>query len=417
VNDSVFAFNTQVAAAAVGLLGAGCGLVGVFTLLRRRALVGDVVAHSALPGLCIAFLVVGTRSLPALLLGAFFTGVLGVATAAFLARKTRLKEDAILGAVLSVYFGFGAVLDSLIQSNFRNASQSGLDSLLLGKTAGILLQDVVLIGIGSAGCLAIVLLLYKEWRLLTFDPSFGAAIGFPIARLELLLLAMAAAMVVIGLPAVGVVMMAALLILPAAAARFWTNRLEVMTTLAAVFGGGVGLVGVILSAIFDDLPAGPTIVLLGAGVFVISMLAAPERGLIAVQRRQSESEEMLRRQVLLVRLFESANPAARTEPVDLRNAPKVAFWPSDEMEQVLDDCRRLGLVTTPQPGFAALTEHGATEAERLHSAERLWNTLLDERPESASVHAVFNLAEWESELDPEHRRELQVKAARGESTK
>src|SRR5262245_19710709 len=115
VNESLWAFNTLVAAAAVGLLGAGCGLVGTFTLLRRRALVGDVVAHCALPGLCLAFIVVGTRSLPALLLGAFLTGVLGVATATFLSRTTRLKEDAILGAVLSVYFGFGAVLDSLIQ--------------------------------------------------------------------------------------------------------------------------------------------------------------------------------------------------------------------------------------------------------------------------------------------------------------
>jgi manganese/zinc/iron transport system permease protein len=263
----------------------------------------------------------------------------------------------------------------------------------------------------------IVLLLYKEWRLLTFDPAFGAAIGFPIARLELLLLAMAAAMVVIGLPAVGVVMMAALLILPAAAARFWTNRLEVMTTLAALFGGGVGLVGVILSAIFDDLPAGPTIVLLGAGLFVVSMLAAPERGMIAVQRRQRESEAMLRRQMLLVRLFESTKPDAPTAPVDLKKAPRVAFWPADEMERVLDDCRRLGFITTPQPGFAALTEPGVAEAARLHAAERLWNTLLDERPESASVYAVFNLAEWESELDPDHRRELQMKAARGEPTK
>lgn len=413
MSHSFFAFNTQIAAAAVGLLGAGCGLVGVFTLLRRRALVGDVVAHSALPGLCIAFVVVGTRSLPALLLGAFITGLLGVATASFLARHTRLKEDAILGAVLSVYFGFGAVLDSLIQTNFRNASQSGLDSLLLGKTAGILIQDVVLIGAGAAVSLLIVLLLYKEWRLLTFDPAFGTSLGFPIAKLELLLLGMAAAMVVIGLPAVGVVMMAALLILPAAAARFWTNRLGVMSTLAAMFGGGIGLVGVFLSAIFDDLPAGPTIVLLGAALFVVSMLVSPGRGLIAVQNRERRSERLLRRQVLLARLFESTNPNDPTEPVDLRTAPKVAFWPQRELEKVLADCRRLGFVTSPQPGVAALTQSGLAEAERLHRAERLWNALLDERPESASVYAVFNLADWESELDPERRLELSAKANSG----
>jgi manganese/zinc/iron transport system permease protein len=409
VNDQLLAFNTQVAAAAVGLLGAGCGLIGVFTLLRRRALIGDVVAHSALPGLCIAFLVVGTRSLPALLLGAFLSGVLGVATASFLARTTRLKEDAILGVVLSVYFGFGAVLDSLIQSRFKNASQSGLDSLLLGKTAGILLQDVLLIGVGAAACLVIVLLLYKEWRLLAFDPEFGASIGFPIGRLELLLLTTAAAMVVIGLPAVGVVMMAALLILPAAAARFWTNRLEWMTTLAALFGGAVGVVGVFASAVFDRLPAGPTIVLIGAALFLASMLFAPERGLLAVERRRRSAETKLKRRVLLLRLYESANPQARTEPVVLAKAPRVEFWPSSKFQRVLDECERSGLVSIPRPGEVALTVGGLAEAERLHRAERLWRVMLDERPESATVHAVFDPVEWESTLDSETRRTLEAK--------
>jgi manganese/zinc/iron transport system permease protein len=411
VNESFWAFNTQVAAAAVGLLGAGCGLIGVFTLLRRRALIGDVVAHAALPGLCLAFIVVGSRSLPALLLGAFLTGLLGVATASLLSRTTRLKEDAVLGIVLSVYFGVGVVLDSLIQGRFKSASQSGLDSFLLGKTAGILLEDVYIIGLGAAACLGIVLLLYKEWRLLTFDPAFGAALGFPIARLELLLLGMAAAMVVIGLPAVGVVMMAALIILPAAAARFWTNRLEIMTVVSAAFGGGVGLVGVLASAIFDDLPAGPTIVLIGAALFLVSMLFAPERGMIAVLRRQRRGEWKLRRRVLLLRLFESVNPKSPTDPVVLANAPRVEFWPLWQFERVLAECARLGLVTIPAEGKVALTAEGIADAERLHRAERLWNALLDERPESAAVHAVFDLNEWEDELDPETRRSLEARIA------
>src|SRR5262249_39926493 len=189
-----------------------------FAVLRRRALTGDALAHAALPGLCLAFLVVGERNLPAMLLGALVTGVLGVSIITALKQRTRIKEDAAIGIVLSVFFGAGVVLSRLIQNLSATGSKAGLESYILGKTAGMIAQDVYLIGGVALASLALMLLLYKEFRLVAFDPEFARIEGWPTYRLDLLLMVLIAVTVVIGLPAVGVVMMTALLILPAAAA-------------------------------------------------------------------------------------------------------------------------------------------------------------------------------------------------------
>ncbi|HYT95237.1 MAG TPA: iron chelate uptake ABC transporter family permease subunit [Gemmataceae bacterium] len=279
-------YNTLVVLVGAGLLGAGAGVIGSFAVLRRRALMGDALAHAALPGLCIAFLVVGEKSLPAMLFGAFVTGVLGTVIISALRRWTRIKEDAAIGIVLSVFFGAGVVLEQLIQRPSLRGSQAGLNSYILGRTASMILEDVYLIGGVVLLCVTLVLLLYKEFRLVAFDPAFGQVQGWPVQRLDLLLMGLIALAVVIGLPAVGVVLMAAMLILPAVAARFWTERLGVMLCLSAVFGLAASVIGILLSARYARLPAGPTIVLVGTTLFLASALFAPQRGGVARWLRQ-----------------------------------------------------------------------------------------------------------------------------------
>jgi manganese/zinc/iron transport system permease protein len=274
-------YNTTIVLLGTGLLGASAGLIGTFTVLRRRALIGDALAHAALPGLCIAFLLAGERSLPLMLLGALVTGVLGVAIIAALRDRTRTKEDAAIGIVLSVFFGAGVVLIRMIQSRPGSGSKAGLDSYILGKAAGMIAQDVYLIAIVALLNLMVVTLLYKEFRLVTFDVEFARVGGWPTYLLDLVLMAMIALTVVIGLPAVGVVLVTALLILPAAAARFWTERLGRMLILAAGLGAAMGLIGTALSAEFSSLPTGPIIVLAGLGLFLISVVFAPRRGALA----------------------------------------------------------------------------------------------------------------------------------------
>ena len=277
----LLAYNTLIVLAGVGLLGASAGLIGAFAVLRKQSLTGDAVAHAALPGVCLAFMLIGERNLPLMLAGALASGVLGMMIIAALRRGTRVKEDSAIGIVLSVFPGLGFVLVRLIQDRFATGGQAGLESFILGKTAGMTRGDVYLILAASLICALAVVLLYKEFKVCAFDPGFGRALGWPVFSLDLVLLSLIALAAVIGLPAVGAIMMAALLIMPGAAARFWTDRLSRMLMLAAAFGTATGLVGTLLSARFDKLPAGPIIVLTGSTFFLASMLLGTRRGLVA----------------------------------------------------------------------------------------------------------------------------------------
>lgn len=278
-------YNTLVVLVGVSLLGASSGMIGAFAVLRRRALTGDALSHAALPGLCLAFLALGEKNLLAMLLGALASGIVGIAIISALGRWTRVKDDAAIGTVLSVFFGLGIVLVRYIQGLPDVGSKAGLTSYIFGKTAGMVRGDVYVILAAALLCLAVVIFLYKEFQLVSFDGGFAQSLGWPVFGVDLLLMSLVAAAVVIGLPNVGVVLISALLIMPGAAARFWTDRLGSLLILSGIFGFVTGLVGTILSATFDkfDLPAGPIIVLTGSALFLVSLFFGVKRGVIARQ--------------------------------------------------------------------------------------------------------------------------------------
>ncbi|MCL4234740.1 MAG: metal ABC transporter permease, partial [Deltaproteobacteria bacterium] len=228
-------YNTLLVLLGTSLLGAASGIIGSYAVLRRRSLVGDAVAHAALPGVAAAFLVMRDKNFAGLLAGALAAGLLGSTSVSWLQRHTRIKADAAIGIVLSVFYGAGIALSGIAQ-NDPTGRQAGLDSFLLGKTAGMVSQDLVFIALVGANIVAITLLLYKEFKLLAFDSAFAAVQGFPVLLLDALMMALLVAAVVIGLPAVGVVLMASLIILPGVSARFWTERLGRMLILAGIFG-------------------------------------------------------------------------------------------------------------------------------------------------------------------------------------
>lgn len=274
-------YNTVVVMLGAGLLGAQCGAIGSYAVLRRRALLGDVLAHAALPGIALAFWFTGLKQAPVLLAGALATGLVGIWFLVAARRRLRTKADAAMGLVLSVFFGAGVALSRWVQNTVQDGSQAGLDTYLLGKTAGILLADVVLVAVLSVLVLLALVAFSKEFKLVSFDPEFAQSIGWRSSWIDLSLMALLAASVVVGLPMVGVVMVAALTILPAVAARFWTDRLSAMLWLAAGFGGLSAVAGVWVSAADSGLPTGPVIILVCGVAFVISSLVAPNRGLVA----------------------------------------------------------------------------------------------------------------------------------------
>ena len=273
-------FLTQTTLVLLGtvLLGITAGLVGTFAYLRRRALAGDVIAHAALPGLCLAFLITQSRSMGVLLTGALITGVAGAFLMSLLRRVSRLREDAILGTVLSIAYGLGIALTRTIQNHYRNERGADLESFIIGRAATMLAGDVLQIAVASIACSVVIVVMYKELKLLSFDESFCRVQGWPATRLDLLLMFLTAVTVIAGLPAVGVVLTAALLIIPAAAARFWTDRLSSMMTISAGIGGVSGAVGTLLSARLDQMPTGPLVVLTASSLFVVSWMFAPKRG-------------------------------------------------------------------------------------------------------------------------------------------
>lgn len=279
--DALPRYNTLLVLTGTLLLGASTGLIGVFAVLRRRALVGDTLAHAALPGLCLSFLLAGQRHLGLMLVGAFASGLLGLLVFRLIRASTPLGDDAGLAIVLSVFFGAGIVLSRWIQNLATEGSKAGLDSYILGKTAGMVTADVTLIASMALLLTLAVLLLRKEFGLIAFDPAFAQALGWPVVLLDVVQVFLLTGAIVIGLPAVGVVMIAALLILPAASARFWTDRLGRLLLLSALLGGAMGVLGTLLSARFDELPAGPIMVLVGTAIFAASALIAPEKGLVA----------------------------------------------------------------------------------------------------------------------------------------
>lgn len=288
-----FDYTLIIVATGAALLGTVSGALGTYAVLRRQSLLGDAISHAALPGIAIAFLLTGSKTPLILVLGAAIAGWLGTLIILSIVRLTRIKYDSAFGLVLSTFFGFGLVLHTLIQRT-GNANQAGLDTFIFGQAALIMERDVLTIGILGGVALIIMLILWKELKLLIFDEGFAASIGFPIGVLDVLLTSLLVIAIVLGLQAVGAVLMSAMLIAPAVAARQWTDRLNLMVFLAACFGAFAGVSGTIISSIATRIPTGPTIILCATVVVGFSITFAPNHGLLWNSIKQRRNRRSLR---------------------------------------------------------------------------------------------------------------------------
>lgn len=347
-------YNAALVTLGAAALGAAAGTVGGFLYLRKRALISDAISHSTLPGLALAFMVMVAlggdgRFLPGLMLGSALSAWVGLWLVARITTRTRLPQDAAIGAVLSVFFGFGIVLLTVIQT-MQSGRQAGLEGFLLGSTAGMLRADALTIAIGGVLVLAAVLALRRPLLMVAFDETHAEVFGIPVARIDAALLALVLAVTVVGLRIVGLILIVALLIIPPVAARFWSESATRVIALSGLFGALSGYAGAALSATAPALPTGPIIVLLGFALFLVSLLAAPARGLLAAWlRHRSLQRRVHLRQGLLA--------LARHEPIyesRTRRMLRARGW----------------LRPDDQP-----TEKGRAEAARILLDEARWHAL------------------------------------------
>ncbi len=309
-------YTIQTVMLGAALLGAVSGVLGSFAVLRRQSLLGDTLSHAALPGICLGFMIAGAREIGSILAGALVTGAAAALFMLLLTRYSRLKTDAALGAALSIFFAIGVVLLTHIQGT-GNASQGGLETFLFGQAASLLRSDLWVMGGITAIAFAIVAALWKEFKLVAFDPVFAASIGLPVVVLEVALTVMIALAVVVGLQMVGVVLMAAMIIGPAVAARQWVGRLEGMVLLAALIGMAGGMAGALISAMGRGLATGPLIILSVSAMVIASLLFAPRRGLVFEAMRRWGGRRRLETQHVLTTLYRLAvrhqDPGYRSE--------------------------------------------------------------------------------------------------------
>lgn len=272
-------YTFQTVALGSALLGLISGVLGSFAVLRKQSLLGDGVSHSALPGVVMAFVLLGSKNTEVLLLGALISGLLATLFIVGVTRHTRVKFDSALALVMSVFFGLGLVLLTYVQK-IPNSNQAGLKRFIFGQASTLLQRDILLMAICGLVLLTLVLLFWKEFKLFTFDADFAQSLGFSPKKLNLLLSFMIVLAIIIGLQTVGVILMSAMLITPAVAARQWTNKLWIMVTLSALFGAVSGVAGTAASSLVPKLPTGPAIVICVSLIVFVSVLFAPGRGVL-----------------------------------------------------------------------------------------------------------------------------------------
>ncbi|MEM8735564.1 MAG: iron chelate uptake ABC transporter family permease subunit [Planctomycetota bacterium] len=410
-------YNVRIVVFGTTLLGCASGMVGSFTLLRKRALMGDALAHSTLPGIVTAYIVVTSmggdgKTMAVLLSGATMSGLLGVGCILAISRWTRLKEDTALGAVLSVFFGLGICLRS-VSTQMQEGNAAGLDSFIYGKTASMGSVDIQFIALAAVVCITCSCLLFKEFKLLCFDDGFAGSRGFPVVALDLALMALVVLVTIVGLQAVGLILMIALLIIPAAAARFWTERLERMFLISGAIGAASGWLGAVVSALFSNLPSGAMIVLVCTAIFAVSMLLGTRRGVLIRFRARRQLNQSVDRQHLLRAMFELSETSEGLESRVFPSVPLSALlsrrsWSKRRLQNQITRSQRAELVDSVGGEKFRLTKRGRVEAARLTRQHRLWELYLIHYAEVAPTRVDRDADAIEHVLEPEVVADLEA---------
>ncbi|MCP3659836.1 MAG: zinc ABC transporter permease [Bacteroidetes bacterium] len=389
------------------LLAASSSIVGSFFMFEKKSLVGDAIAHSMLPGLCLGFLFIGNKNPIYLISGAFITGFISMILIDFISSNSKLKIETSTSICLSIFFGMGILLLSITQ-NSGTANQAGLQHFLFGKAASLLMNDVINICILSSFIILCVILFFKEFRLITFDKVFAKTIGFPVKVLTFILNFLIILSITIGVQSVGVVLMSAMLITPAAGARFWTNNLYKMIFIAANFAIFSGIFGAFVSYTINQMPTGPCIVVFMSILAFFSFLFSPYKGIIKVFWKRYTYKIRIEKENILKFFYEvGINNKDFNHIISFKNIKtNFSFISNNKLQRRLNTLVKSGFLYYLGSKRWKLTESGKHMGAYILKLHCLWEAYLTKYLNIKPCHVHEDAESIEHILTPELEQEL-----------
>jgi manganese/zinc/iron transport system permease protein len=393
----------------VFFINTSAALIGTFAFLRKRALIGDAIAHSLLPGVCLGFLFAGEKNPLFLLLGAFATGWASTFLIDLVVNRTKTKQDTAIAIVLSTFFAFGIVLLTYIQKNVAG-QHGGLDHFLFGQAAAIGRGDVILLGIIFLVIIGLLFVFFRSFLVLSFNADFARSAGLPVRTIEFLLTSLTVLAVASGIQALGVVLMSALIITPAAAARFWTENLVRMLLIAVVISLVCGIGGAYVSYSVSNMPTGPWVVVFLATITFLSIALSPKKGMLAnfVRNRNNRRKILLENILKAIYVHHEERHGELELNYHLTSSEIQAMRNFDtaELSTGLQVLRKKGMLEISEDKYF-LTDIGKKESKRVVRLHRLWEQYLLTRTNIATDHVHSGAEAIEHVLSPELEMELE----------
>ena len=285
-------YTTQMVLLGTALFGLASGIAGTFAVLRKESLIGDGLSHAALPGVVIAFLLTGIKDIEVLIAGAALSSITAAWLITITVENSKIKFDGALATILSAFFGLGMVLLTYVQS-LNNAGQAGLSKFIFGQAATILARDVYITSAAALIIIVLTALFWKELKLISFDVEYAKTLQIPVTFTLILYRSLLIMTIIIGIQSVGAILISSLLIAPAVGARQWTNKLGTMCILAGFFGMISAIGGTIWSTSIPKLPTGPAIIVILSILVLLSLIFAPNRGMLWQFRKNRQSKHTL----------------------------------------------------------------------------------------------------------------------------
>ncbi|MBD8489425.1 metal ABC transporter permease [Echinicola sp. CAU 1574] len=394
--------NVLMVVIGISLLSISAAMVGTFTFLDKKALVGDAISHAVLPGVCLAFMFSGNKNPFWIVSGAFFTGGLCTYAITWISNYTKLKEDTVIASVLSIFFGVGIVMMTQLQQT-GNASLSGLDHFIFGNAISIVRKDLWVYGFLALAIILSILFFYKEFKVMVFNRSFAESVGLPVKRLEFLFNSLMVLAVVTGIQAIGVVLMAALLITPAAAAKFWTDRLDKMLWIAVSFSLVSGITGAYISFVLPHMPTGPWVVIVLSLIAFLSFFFSVKKGILTKWIARRNYQRKIHSDHILKALFGAREKGITNLSVEsiFNNFPGKSFKTQYSINKLINK-----KYITDNQGSISLTKKGLTEAKRIVRLHRLWELYMTEYMNIAPDHVHDSAEKLEHIITPELEQKL-----------